>query len=185
MACSSLVSLPITCGSEGIIAGVSKLYMVAVQDLKPVTGSALPYTLATNKIVSTIGLQTAKKFVEIGLIKNTSGINETGVFNDNGTNYSTISLTLQLLGITAENQAFVASVKGQEVAAIALDKSGVYYTIGLNGGLKVSALTGGLGVTDSDQKGYSLSFTGNDVFGIKIIETSAAIAAIGATVPAP
>lgn len=182
MACLSLTSLPLVCGSEGVIAGVSRLYMIAHKDLKAVTGSPFPYVIATSGVVNEISLQTGKTFVEVGLIKNTSGINETGVFNENGTSYSTVELTLSLLDITAENITFVNSVKRQDVAAIAQDKQGRYYAIGFNGGLRTSALTATTGTADADAIGYNLTFTGNDTFGLKPVESAAALEAIAPVV---
>lgn len=182
MACLSLVSLPLVCGSEGVIAGIAKLYMIAYKDLKAVSGSSFPYVVATNNVVNQLGLVTGKLFTEVGIIANTSGINETGVFNDNGTSYSTIELTLSLLDVTAENLSFVKAVGRQEVAAIAMDKSGRYYVIGLNGNLKVSAMTASLGTADADAKGYNLTFSGNDVFGIKPLEATSARTAISVAV---
>jgi hypothetical protein len=180
MACLSLVSLPLACGQEGIIAGVAKLYMVAYKDMKPVVGSPFPYVLATGGIVNDISLQTSKTFVEIGTLKNTVDLRNSMVINENGTNYDSIELTMELLDITSDNQTFVNSVRGQEVAVIVQNKSGKYFAVGFNGSLKLSAMAGGLGKADADQIGYTLTFTGNDVFGMKLVESAAALEAIAA-----
>jgi hypothetical protein len=177
MACLSLTGLPLIC-NDGLIAGVQKLYMVANQDLQNVSGSTRPYVLSTNSVVNQISLKSTKKFVEIGQLKNTAGLTETGVFNDNGTSYSTVEMTLSLVDITAENQAFVSNVKGQEISALILSKTGKYYTVGLNGGMRLTAYTGGLGTADADQIGYTLTFSSADTMGIKLVETSVATGAI-------
>jgi len=165
------------CG-EDLIAGISKLYMIAYQDLKALTGTPFPYSQATGGVISAIGLQTGKHFVEIGLLKDTTGLNVTGVFNENGTRYKTVDLAVTLQGITAENSAWVDNVSGQEIAVIVLDKSGVYYTAGLRGNLKMNGYTGGLGTAPSDDKGFKLTFQSNDAFGIKLLAQDGADDAI-------
>ncbi|WP_316841368.1 hypothetical protein [Pedobacter gandavensis] len=173
MACSSLITLVKNCGSEGLIAGVQKLYMVSANDLISVSGSTgASYSVDTNGIVNAIGLGAEKKFVEIGIIKNTTGLNEEFTINENGTNYSTETLTLKLADITVENKKFVDSVRGQEVAVIVKSRTGKFYTVGLNGLMKLSALSGGLGLAEGDDIGYNLTFSGVSQSGIQLVDVA-------------
>ena len=50
MACISLTALPLTCGAEGNMGGLEKVYMLAAKDLAPTTGTAGDpvFTTATN-----------------------------------------------------------------------------------------------------------------------------------------
>lgn len=179
MACESLITLVKNCGTEGLIAGVSKLYMISAKDLKPVSGvTGSAYSVGVNGNITGIGLMSGKTFVQIGTIKNSVGLNEEGVYNDNGTNYSTETLTVRLTDISSENKAFVKSVSGQEVAAIVLSKSGKYYAVGLNGNMKISAKSGGLGLAEGDDIGYNLTFLGASADGLMIVEPSVIATAI-------
>ena len=179
MACQSLTSLPLVCGSEGLQAGIQRLYMIAYNDLATVASSTLNYALATNGVVNQIGLDGSKTFVEIGTLKNVNGLDSAGVFNENGTQYETITFTTQLTDITPEHEAFVDSVKGQEVAVIVQSKSSKYFVAGIHNGLKMSALTKSVGKADSDLIGYTMTFTGNDTLGIKLVEPAIAMSSIG------
>ncbi|WP_449439640.1 hypothetical protein [Pedobacter steynii] len=176
MACVSLTSLPLVCG-DVLMAGVQKLYIIANSDLTTISGAT--YTTATNGIINGINTVSGKTFVEVGVLKNTVGANQTGVFNENGTNYDTVELTVQLTDITPESETFVSSVRGREVSAILKSASGKYFSLGLKGGVKLSALTKGLGTADSDLIGYSLTFSGNDTLGIKLTDSAVALTKIG------
>lgn len=178
MACASLIGLQKGC-AENLIAGVQTLWMVAAGDLAPVSGvTGSAYAVDSNGIVNAIGLESGKTFVEIGILKNTTGLNEEFTINENGTNYSTETLTLKLADITVENKKFVDSVRGQEVAVIVKSRTGKFYTVGLNGLMKLSALTGGLGLAEGDDIGYSLTFTGVSGSGILLVDAATVTASI-------
>lgn len=177
MACTSLVELPLSCGSEGNMGGVQKLYIIAHKDLAPASGVAgTPiYTTAVNGMIDDIGLVTAKYFVEVGLLKSVAGLKETGVFNEQtGSAYVTQEFTLTLAGITNENRVFVESVFNQPVAIIVQGRSETpkFYAAGLNGLFKISAMEGGTGTAEADLNGYTLTFSGLDTKPVRLVETA-------------
>jgi hypothetical protein len=170
MACISLVALPRACGTEGILGGTEKLYMIAYKDLNVVSGTTV-YTTASSGAVNQIGLDTAKKFVEIGLLKSTTGLNFEYVNNpQTGSSYFTNTLTLVLGNLSVENKAFVDSVKNQPVAIILKARTGKYFVTGLNGQFEVSAITGGTGVSEGDLNGYNITFSGVDGDTAKLVD---------------
>ncbi|WP_158798085.1 hypothetical protein [Pedobacter sp. L105] len=181
-ACQSLTDLPLPC-TVGIAGGALKLYMAAYADLVPVSGSSFPYVLATGGVINQINMASGKTFVEIGIAtaSDSTELKNDGVINANGTNYKSVSLGLQLLGMNIANQNFVDSVTNQDVAAIVMSKAGEYFAVGLNGSLRLSAMTGGLGKAAADLIGYTLTFSGFDTLGVKIVESTAALTAIGVT----
>lgn len=165
MACTSLIGLPTVCGSTGIYGGLEKLYIIAYKDLAPASGDAgTPvYTLSTGGLVSEIGLVDTKKYVEIGLLKSTSGVKETMTKNaQSGTNFMTQEITLVLSDITAENRVFIESVRYQPVSILVKSRTGKWFVTGLNGQLELSALEGGTGTVETDLTGYTLTFQGID-----------------------
>ncbi|MFT3908315.1 MAG: hypothetical protein QM737_02730 [Ferruginibacter sp.] len=165
MACIPLVALGLACGDGGNVGGIRKVYMIAENDLAPVSGDAGDpvYTTATNGIVDAIGIATGQKFVEIGTIVGRAGLKSNGVFNQqNGSAYNTQEFTLTLAGMTVENRAFVESVFTQPVVIVvrANGSTPQHYAAGLDGQLILSALEAGLGTAEGDLKGYKLTFTG-------------------------
>lgn len=164
MACTSLIQLQIACGAEGNPGGLNKAYMIGFSDLVPVAGSPSGevYTIAAG-MYNEIGLASGKTFVEVGLLKNTAGINaEWTIAPEKGVSYATQTFTLVLAGLTNENRAFVDSVMNRPVAVLVKTKSNSFYAIGLNGQLQLSARTEGTGTALDDMAGYTLTFTGDD-----------------------
>lgn len=163
MACNSLVALPRACGTEGIMAGVEKLYMIAYTDLAAASGALAGevFTKATNGMVNAIGLETGKKFVEIGTLKSAVGLTSALTKNQqNGTAFYTPTLTVALADMSLENEKFVKDVTFQPVAVLVKSRTGKFFVAGLNGQFELSAAESGLGTSESDNYGYSLTFTG-------------------------
>jgi hypothetical protein len=163
MACSSLVALARACGADGIMGGLEKLYMVAFADTVVPAGATDNniYTLSAGGLISAIGLNTGKLFVEIGLLNSSAGLKET-LTKDNtkGTAYFTQELTVVLSDLSTDNETFVTSVLRQPVVVVLKTRTGNYYAAGLNGQLELSALDGGTGTADGDLIGYNLTFSG-------------------------
>ena len=162
MSCTSITALPRACG-QGVVAGLEKVYMITFQDLAPATGTLNTYTLSTGGIINEIGLDSGKKFVEIGLLKSTAGLNE-ALTKDNskGTSFLTQTFKLVLGDMTNENKTWVESVMNQPVAVLIKTRTGKYFASGLNGLFELSALEGGTGTAEADMIGYTLTFTGVD-----------------------
>lgn len=162
MACSSLAALPRVC-SDGVIGGVEKVWMIAFNDLNPLSGSGITdvYSASTNGIVTQIGFDSGKKYVEIGLLKSTSGMNE-ALTKDNtkGVSFYTQTFTLVLSDLTVENTAFIKSVTNQPVSIIYKTRTGKYFVAGLNGQMEVTTVTGGSGIAEADAIGHTITFAG-------------------------
>jgi hypothetical protein len=175
MACTSLVALPRACGAEGIVAGVQELYIISYADLAPASGVAgTPvYTVTTGGVISDIGLDASKKYVQVGLLKQTSGFKETLAKNtQNGTAVWNQELPVTLADLTSENRVFINSVLNQPVSIMVKTFSGKYFVAGLNGQFEVSAGEGGTGTAITDLMGYTLTFSGFDTLPISMVDAS-------------
>ena len=156
MACVSITALPRACGSEGIVAGLEKMYMISYSDYAS-------HTLATNGIVSAMTLDADKTFVEIGLLRSSSGLNETLTKNlENGQSFLTQTMTLVLADLTVENKNWIESIMNQPVAVLIKTRTGKYFAAGLSGQFELSGLEGGTGLKEGDLMGYTLTFSGID-----------------------
>lgn len=164
MACTSIVALPRACGTAGVIAGLEKLYITSFADLAPASGTAgTPVYTQTSEVISDIGFLTGKCFVEVGMLKSTSGLKETLTKDTkNGVAFLTQTFTLTLSDLTPENRTFIESVLTQPVAILIKTRTGKYFAAGLNGQFELSALDGGTGTAESDLIGHTLTFTGLD-----------------------
>lgn len=161
MACLSIAALVKECGAEGSVGGSDKVYMVAHNDLAVVSGTSV-YSMVNDEVTE-IGLDSGKTFVEIALLKSTSGLNIEFTKNDQtASNYFTHTFTLVLGGMTKANYQFVESVRFQPVVVLLKTRTNKWFVVGLNGQLELSALTGGSGVAEGDLNGYTLTFSGID-----------------------
>lgn len=163
--CGSVSTLPISC-PDGIMGGLEKVWMIAYKDLAPIsTATTEVYSASSvNGVVTQVGLATGKTYVEIGLLKSTSGLVEKGQIDDTkGYNFTTQTFTLVLRDITIDNRLFINNVKLQPVSIIYRTRTGKYQIIGLNGQLKVSTYEGGTGVAETDLVGHTLTFEGNSL----------------------
>lgn len=157
MACLSLSGLSRTCG-VAVLGGVEKFYAIAYKDLVPVsTATTEVFAVGTNDVVNDIGVS-ATTFVEIELVRETSGLNET--YTKEGlVSYFTQTGTLVLGEISIENRNFVKSLINNPVAIIYKSKMGKYYLIGQDGTCEMTASEGGLGTAIGDTNGYTITFT--------------------------
>lgn len=163
MACTSLVALPRACGSAGVMAGLQKMYIISYADLAAATGATNGevFTTSTGGMVNAIGTVSGKKFVEVGLLRSSSGLNETLTKNlELGIAYLTQTMTLVLSDLTSDNLSFLDSVLSQQVAVILKTRSGQYVVAGLNGQFELEKAEGGTGIKEGDHIGYTLTFNG-------------------------
>lgn len=158
---------------KGVTGGVQKLWMVSYSDLAKVSGSLLNYAVdSTGNMVNEIGLAVSKKFVEVGLLKNTVGVTEnlTKTSETNAIEIST-ELTLVIANISVESRTFVTNlVEAGEVAAIIQLRSGKFIAIGLDGYTEVSAVAGGSGVAGADLNGYTITISGTENELMKLVD---------------
>ncbi|MBS1632685.1 MAG: hypothetical protein JST10_08945, partial [Bacteroidetes bacterium] len=114
-----------------------------------------------------------KSYVEIGLLKNTSGLNEKLTKDPTkGTSFMTQTFTLVLSDLTIENQTFVKSVKDQPVSVIYKSRTGKFFVVGLNGQFEITNIEGGTGTAEADLIGYTLTFEGNSPSVAMLIDDS-------------
>jgi len=160
MACNSLSSLPRAC-SDGSLGGVNKVYIIAYKDLATIVGANDVFSASTSGIVNAVGLASGKTYVEIGLLKDTSGLTEK-LTKDNtkGTNFFTQTFSLVLGDITPTNTQFIQDVKGQPVSVIYKTRTNAYFILGLNGQFEITTIEGGTGVASADLIGHTCSFEG-------------------------
>lgn len=165
MACvnNSITELLREC-NDGTLGGLySEIYMIAYKDLKPVSSaSTSTYTVNSANTVTAVGVVSGKTFVQVDLLKSTSGLVEKAtVDTTKGTNFFTQTFSLVLSDYTEANINFIDTVKGQPVAIIMKTRTDKYLVIGLNGQLTFTALDGGTGTAEADQIGWTLTFEGN------------------------
>jgi len=60
------------------------------------------------------------------------------------------------------------------LSLIVLDQSGVYHLVGMQNGVRVSAIDGGVGKAYGDMNGYTVSFTAKEPQPAVIIDQTAA-----------
>lgn len=161
MACNSLIALPRVC-ADGIVGGLEKVYIVAFKDLAPISSATTEvYSATTAGTVNQISLVATKKFVEVGLLKNTSGLSEKLTKDvTKGTSFFTQSFTLLVPDLTVEAFTFIKSVVNQPVAVIYKTRTGKYFVVGLNGQFEVTTVEGGTGTAEADLVGHTITFEG-------------------------
>lgn len=158
MSCKSLTQLVKNCTARNLVAGAYKLYMIAFNDLQFLSNSTQVYTVDSNNVVNGIGLKSGKNFVEIGALEGSVGLTE--VLNVNTTNkYLTQTVTLSLADLNSDNLYFCKTALNQAVVIIVKAFDNSYFIVGLNGLFELSELNAAI---DSDNNGYSLSFSGID-----------------------
>jgi hypothetical protein len=159
MACNSLLPLPRACG-EGIIGGLERFWIIAFKDLEKLAGTDEVFSASTSGIVNQIGVVSGKTFVEVGLVKSSSGVSQELTKDNMGISFFTQTLTLVLSDLTIANQEFVENVVNQPVAIIYKTRNDKYFVVGLNGQFEVSAIQGGTGVAETDMTGFNITMAG-------------------------
>ncbi|MEJ5092653.1 hypothetical protein GEO21_21660 [Sphingobacterium faecium] len=170
MACKSLTKYSKDC--KGVTGGVAKLWLISYSDLTNITGSLDKYTVdETGNLIDEIGV-TTKKFVSIGLIKNTVGVNENYTKTAETNSFEiTTELSLVISNISIESRTFVSNLADAgEVSALVQLRSGKFIALGLNGYLEVSTVASGTGVAGADLNGYTITLTGMENDFIRLVD---------------
>jgi len=172
MSCPSLTALAKSCGATGVMGGLlSKAYFLAYNDLDTSAGAG--FTTSAGDVVNAVTLKATKKFVEVGLLKNTAGLTEkASIDSTKGLFWFSQDFTLVLSGMTSENRAFLKSVMNQGIVIMFQARSGNHYVVGLNGLLELSAAEGGTGTQESDLNGYTLTFSGIDTEPARLVDST-------------
>lgn len=155
MACNSLEAFLPQCGA--VKAGIKDNFIIAFDDLAPLSGSTEAYSTSVNGIVNAIGLDSGKKFVKIKNTKGTGAFTDTSATAENGVETITHEYTLSIDSFSAENKKFTESLSGREVVLLTKLKSGKYAALGLDGGFY---LTGSVMTVNGTDNSRALTFSG-------------------------
>lgn len=154
-------------------AGVKKLWLIANSDLSNVTGSLSPYALdATGNLISEIGLVDTKKFVSVGIIKNSVGLveNWSKTVETNSFENPT-QLDLVISNYSVDSRKFVNDlIEAGDISAIIQMKSDKFVAIGLDGFTEVTAIAGGTGKTGTELNGYTITIAGYEQGLIRLVD---------------
>lgn len=148
---------------KGTSGGVSKLFMISNSDLGVIAGTLSPYSVdATGNLIDEISVAAGKKFVPVGLLKNTVGLVENFAKTAETNAFEiTTELTLVIGNISTESRTFVQNlIEAGEVSAIIQLRSGRFIAVGLDGYTEVSAIAGGTGTAGADLNGYTITISG-------------------------
>lgn len=158
---------------KAVSGGVSKLWMISNSDLDLVSGSLQSYSVdATGSTIDEIALKTGKKFVAVGLIKNSVGVTENYAKTAETNSFEiTTQLDLVISNISADSRKFVSDlIDAGEVSALIQLKSGKFIALGLDGYTEVSAIAGGTGKTGTELNGYTVTITGIENELIRLVD---------------
>jgi hypothetical protein len=169
MSCTSILNLIRSCDSS--IGGIDKLYIIAFKDLELIDDKV--YTEGSNGVVNDIGLVIGKSFVEVSLLKNTTGLKET-LQKDKvrGVSFYTQELSIVLSDLTVENLEFINSILNQPIALILKMKTGTFLFVGFEGGLELRNLEYSTGIAEGDLNGFTLSFGGTSLVSARLVDSS-------------
>jgi len=158
MAFTSLQALPYQYNL--VSSGVSRLYAILYDDLTAIDGLNI-YTLSTlNGMVNAIGFANSNKFVQLGLLKNSTKLDQELKRNiANGTKYYQQSITTAIAEMNVANRAWVENAVGRPIVIIIRDLFNNFFLIGQDGFMEITAITGGIGMAEGDMNGYAITFT--------------------------
>ncbi|RZK22472.1 MAG: hypothetical protein EOO43_09555 [Flavobacterium sp.] len=160
---TSLTALALQCGGGLQQAGITRLYAIAYGDLQNITGTDEPYAYSTNGLVNNINVQTGKNFVEVGVLKNTSGlVTDTTIDRLTMTGSVKNTFTLVIPGMNQTNSKWIESLFNQPLVFIMKIPSGKYFVVGLNGDLMVDSSTGGTGITGNEMQGNTVTLSSTE-----------------------
>lgn len=130
MACDSLITTANECGKNTKSGVKSDVFLIAVSDMKAVSGSTEVYT-ETAGLVSAIGLATGTtKFVKYGTVAKQAGIKETYTYNDNGSYDITVELNFSLSNVgSLTGKVAVENLISNPVAALVRLETGTWIFI--------------------------------------------------------
>jgi hypothetical protein len=169
---NSLVAVAQTCGQNNV-AGVEKLYMIAYSDLAAAAGAVAGevFTKATNGMVNAIGLDSGKKFVEIGTLKDGVGFVSNGTIDvAKGLSYDVPTLNVNLGDLSIDFEKFVKDVTLRPVVAMIKSRTGKWFIAGLNGQFWLSQRSASVGAALGDDYGYKLTFEGVELDGVTQVD---------------
>jgi hypothetical protein len=153
------------CGPN--LGGLKKVYITNLENVDPVP------TVTAGEI-SAITMTSGAVFYEFAFPKNTSSFTE-DLTSDitTGSEFWTSTLTLVFTKREAAKREKIALLAGQrDLAIIVQDQNDTYWYMGLSNGMTLTQTTGGSGTTKTDLNGYTLTFTGEEMYQMPEVDSS-------------
>lgn len=158
---------------KAVSGGVSKLWLIANSDLANVEGTLSTYSVdATGSTIDEIGLVATKKFVSVGIIKNSVGLVENWSKTVESNSFENATqLDLVISNTTADSRKFVSDLlEAGDISAIIQYKTKKFVAIGLDGFTEVTAVTGGSGKVGTELNGYTITISGIEQDLIRLVD---------------
>lgn len=136
------------------MGGISEIYFAAYDQVDEVT--------VTENVITAITMAESAKFQKYFVRKGTSSMNTEGKFDQaSGTKYYETNLAVSFPKMRAANRAEVNALAVNELVAIVKDANGVYWYLGYDNPVVVSAFTGSTGQAWTDANKYDLTAQDN------------------------
>ena len=155
MACSQTLSgISNDCASN--MGGIVEVYLANKADVSSVT-------LTTNKVTA-ISMNSTAKFKTYHFRPNTSSMSSNYQVNqENGTSYVQTDLLMVFNRMETSKRIEVTAMAQGELCAIVKDANGLYWMLGIDNPLVLSAGDGLTGTARADRNGYSVTLQDNSL----------------------
>ena len=153
MACALTQGYTLDCKDS--IGGLTAVYFAPWEDLGTVTEAA--------GVVTTLTMDTGKKFYKYELVKESSNFAEAVNTNvQNGTVFYTQTLEVILNKLQVNTRNEILLLAKNRLAVIVTDNNGDNWFLGQDYGLDLTGGGSATGTAFGDRSGYTLTFTGNE-----------------------
>lgn len=155
MACSQTLSgISNDCASN--MGGIVEVYLANKADVSSVT-------ITTNKVTA-ISMNSSAKFKTYHFRPNTSSMSSNYQVNqENGTSYVQTDLLMVFNRMETAKRIEVTAMAQGELCAIVKDANGLYWMLGIDNPLVLSAGDGLTGTARADRNGYSVTLQDNSL----------------------
>ena len=155
MACSQTLSgISNDCASN--MGGIVEVYLANKADVSSVT-------ITTNKVTA-ISMNSSAKFKTYHFRPNTSSMSSNYQVNqENGTSYVQTDLLMVFNRMETSKRIEVTAMAQGELCAIVKDANGLYWMLGIDNPLVLSAGDGLTGTARADRNGYSVTLQDNSL----------------------
>lgn len=155
MACSQTLSgISNDCASN--MGGIVEVYLANKADVSSVT-------ITTNKVTA-ISMNSTAKFKTYHFRPNTSSMSSNYQVNqENGTSYVQTDLLMVFNRMETSKRIEVTAMAQGELCAIVKDANGLYWMLGIDNPLVLSAGDGLTGTARADRNGYSVTLQDNSL----------------------
>lgn len=134
------------------MGGIKEIYVADRKDVKTVTVS--------DEVITAITMEASTKFYKYQLAKHTAGFESTlNVDHTAGSLYHETSLDFVFNKMNTAKRAEFKALSLGDLAVIALDSNGVYWYLGFDYPVNMSAGSSGTGVAAGDANQYAMTLT--------------------------